>query len=94
MPVTVFILRSLPDRWHGFMRSVTAEVGVGVFVCPKMRSSVRGRVWEVAEDWFPHQQGGSFLMVWMEAGEMRVRSLGEPPREIAFWDGIPVAIHG
>ena len=91
MPVTMIVTRALPDRWRGFLQSVSLEIGIGVFLSPDMRSSVRKRVWEVATDWFQYQDGGSFVMAWVETGRVHHLSLGEAPRQILFYDGIPIA---
>jgi CRISPR-associated endoribonuclease Cas2 subtype I-E len=76
------------------MQSVALEIGVGVFVSPDMRRSVRERVWEVAQEWFPYQDSGSFVMVWAQSGGLQYLSLGEPPREISYLDGVPVTTSG
>jgi CRISPR-associated protein Cas2 len=92
--MTVIVIRALPDRWRGFLQSVALEVGVGTFVSPDLRRTVRERIWEVAQDWFPYQKGGSFVMAWTEGGDLHLVSLGEVPRHPVLWDGIPVAILG
>jgi len=94
VPVTVIVIRNLPDRWRCFLQSVAPEIGVGTFMSPDMRASVRNRIWEVAQDWFPHQDGGSFVMAWSERGRLRHLALGETPRRLVALDGLTVAISG
>jgi CRISPR-associated protein Cas2 len=89
--MTVVVIRAMPDRWRGFLQSVALEIGIGTFVSPDMRVSVRERIWQVAQDWFPYQEGGSFVMTWIEAGNLRHLALGETPRRLLLWDGVQVA---
>ena len=92
--MTVIVIRSMPDRWRGFVQSVALEIGIGTFVSPDMRSTVRQRIWEVAQDWFPYQDGGSFVMTWVESRKLCHLVLGESPRSLLLWDGIPIATMG
>lgn len=89
--MTVMIVRAMPPRWRGFLLSVALEVSPGVFVSPRMKASVRERVWSTAQDWFPHQEGGSFVMIWNVGRSVSHLALGEPPRILSTLDGIPVS---
>ena len=94
MPLAVVVTRNVEDRYRGFLASVMLEVAPGVYVAPDLSVSVRARVWGVLSDWWRLLGRGSIVMVWCDAkavGNLRIETLGEPPKEIADADGVLLA---
>jgi CRISPR-associated protein Cas2 len=91
MPLTVIVTRDVQARYRGFLTSVMLEVSAGVYVAPDMSSGVRERVWEVVSHWWETLRRGSLVMVWRDkaaTGNLRIETLGEPPKTIVDADGI------
>lgn len=91
MALVLIVIRDVPDRFHGFLSSVMAEVAPNVFVSPRMNPGVRQRVWSVMTDWHQHERRGSLVMVWRDlaaVGGIGVANLGDPPRELVDADGM------
>ena len=59
MPMTVIVVRDVPDRYRGFLASVMPEVATGVFTSPELTKGVRERIWTVLNDWWSAAPGGS-----------------------------------
>ncbi len=94
MPPAVVVTRNVEDRYRGFLASVMLEVAPGVYVSPDLSASVRARVWGVLSDWWRLLGKGSIVMIWCDAkavGNLRIETLGEPPKEIADADGVLLA---
>ena len=88
---TMIVTRDVEARYRGFLTSVMLEVAPGVYVSPRLSAAVRERVWAVLADWWSALGRGSIVMVWRErgaAGELAMKMLGEPPKEIVDADGI------
>ncbi len=78
-------------RYRGFLTSVMLEIAPGVHVAPEMSAGVRGRVWSVMTDWWTALGRGALIMVWRDTGatgNLRIETLGEPPKEIVDADGV------
>lgn len=91
MPLTMIVTRDVEMRYRGFLTSVMLEVSPGVYVAPEMSAAVRGRVWSVMTDWWSALGRGSLTMVWRDTGapgNLRIETLGEPPKTIVDADGI------
>ena len=91
MPLTVVVTRNVEDRYRGFITSLMLEVAPGVYVAPDMTHAVRNRMWHVLRDWWTTLQRGSLVMVWRDiqaVGNLRLETLGEPPKEIVDADGV------
>ena len=91
MPAAVIVTRNVEARYRGFLTSVMLEVGPGVYVSPDLSTGVRNRVWNVLSDWWSVLGSGSIVMVWRDAtavGNLRIETLGEPPKEIVDADGV------
>ncbi|RLL61876.1 type I-E CRISPR-associated endoribonuclease Cas2e [Paenirhodobacter hankyongi] len=91
MPLTMIVTRDVEMRYRGFLTSVMLEVSPGVYVAPEMSAAVRGRVWSVMTDWWTALGRGSLTMVWRDTkapGNLRIETLGEPPKTIVDADGI------
>ncbi len=87
----MIVTRDVEARYRGFLTSVMLEVAPGVYVSPRLSAAVRERVWAVLTDWWSALGRGSIVMVWRErgaAGELAMKMLGEPPKEIVDADGI------
>lgn len=88
---TLVVTRDVEDRYRGFLTSVMLEIAPGVYVSPRMSQGVRERVWLVLTDWWAALGRGSVVMVWRDrsaAGDLRIQTLGEPPKEIVDADGV------
>ena len=91
MPMTVVVTRDVEARYRGFLTSVMLEVAPGVYVAPDLSAAVRRRVWEVLESWWFALGRGALVMVWRDqtaTGNLRIETLGEPPKEIVDADGV------
>ena len=67
------------------------EIAPGVYTSPRMTAGIRDRVWDVLSKWFYELREGAIVMTWHDAeavGEQRIRTLGEPPKNIVDADGI------
>ena len=90
MPLCVIVTRDVEMRYRGFIGSVMLEVSPGVYVGPRLSNAVRERVWDVLAGWHATLQSGSVVMTWRETtapGGIRVRTLGEPPKELVEHEG-------
>lgn len=91
MALTMIVTRDVEMRYRGFLTSIMLEVSAGVYVAPDMSSAVRDRVWSVMTDWWTELGRGSLTLVWRDItaiGNLRIETLGEPPRTIVDADGI------
>lgn len=91
MQTTMVVTRDVEDRYRGFLTSVMLEIAPGVYVSPQMSQGVRERVWSVLADWWTALGRGSVVMTWRDtraAGNLRILTLGEAPKEIVNADGI------
>ena len=91
MPMAMVVTRNVEDRYRGFLTSIMLEVASGAYVAPEMSAGVRNRVWGVLSDWWMNLRTGSIVMVWRDAqavGNLRIMTLGEPPKEIVDADGV------
>lgn len=91
MALTVIVTRDVEMRYRGFLTSVMLEVSPGVYVAPDMSTAVRDRVWQVLSDWWHAMGNGSLTLVRRETaapGNLRIETLGEPPKSIVDADGV------
>ncbi|MCB1391026.1 MAG: type I-E CRISPR-associated endoribonuclease Cas2 [Rhodobiaceae bacterium] len=91
MALTMVVTRDVEARYRGFLTSIMLEVAPGVYVAPDLSSGVRERIWAVVTDWWDVLRRGSIVMVWRDksaTGNLRIETLGEPPKEIVDADGI------
>lgn len=89
MPMAIIVTRNVEARYRGFLTSVMLEVAPGVYVAPDLSAGVRARVWDVLSSWWSVLRTGSIVLVWRDTksvGNLRIESLGEPPKEIADAD--------
>lgn len=91
MALTTIVTRNVEARYRGFLASVMLEVAPGVYVSPRMTAGVRSRVWTVLTSWWEALGTGSIVIIWREKGapgDLRMETLGEPPKEIVDVDGV------
>ena len=89
--MTVVVTINVEGRYRGFLASVMLEIAPGVYTSSQMTSGIRERVWAVLTRWYDHLWQGSIVMTWRDPsapGEQRIRTLGEPPKEIVDADGV------
>ncbi len=91
MPMAMVVTRNVEARYRGFLTSVMLEVAPGVYVAPDLSAGVRTRVWDVLSAWWSELRTGSIVLVWRDTtavGNLRIQTLGEPPKEIVDADGV------
>ena len=91
MPMTLVVTRNVEARYRGFLTSILLEIAPGVYVAPDLSVGVRTRVWNVLSSWWSVLRNGSVVMVWRDTkavGDLRIETLGEPPKEIVDADGV------
>ena len=91
MPLTMIVTRDVEMRYRGFLTSVMLEIAPGVYVSSDMSAGVRERVWSVMTDWWSQLRRGALVMVWRDTkavGNLRIETLGEPPKTIVDADGL------
>lgn len=91
MPLTMIFTRDVEMRYRGFLTSVMLEIAPGVYVAPEMSAAVRQRVWSVMANWWETLGRGSLTLVWRDTkavGNLRIETLGEPPKSIIDADGL------
>ena len=90
--MTIVITRNVPGRFNGFINSCMLEIAPGVYAVPKMKKSVRERLWRVLLDWeelIP--EDGGVVILWRSAkapSGLGVRILGWPKKELVEYEGI------
>lgn len=91
MALTMIVTRDVEMRYRGFLTSVMLEVAPGFYVAPDMSAAVRDRVWSVMTDWWTALGRGSLTLIWRDTkavGNLRIETLGEPPKTIVDADGV------
>lgn len=92
MSMTIAITRNLPGRFDGFIRSCMHELAPGVYVAPRMKKSVRERLWEVMMEWAELiPEDGGVVLFWRSSkapSGLGVRVLGWPKKELIEYEGI------
>ena len=91
MPMAMVVTCNVALRYRGFLTSIMLEVAPGVYVAPDLSAGVRARVWGVLSDWWSVLGTGSVVLVWRDTkavGNLRIETLGEPPKEIVDADGV------
>jgi len=89
--MTVVVTVNVEGRYRGFLASAMLEIAPGVYTSPQMTDGVRERVWDVLAQWYYELRQGAIVMTWRDpkaVGEQRIRTLGEPPKEIVDADGV------
>ena len=89
--MTIVVTVNVEGRYRGFLASAMLEIAPGVYTSPGMTTGIRDRVWDVLTRWHNELDNGTIVMTWRDptaVGEQRVRTLGEPPKEIVDADGV------
>ncbi len=89
--MTVVVTRSVQGRYRGFLASAMLEVSPGVYVSPDLSKGVRERIWLVLFRWYSSLGCGSIVMIYRDrksSGNLRLRHLGDPPKEVWDADGV------
>lgn len=90
--MTIAITRNVPNRFNGFINSCMHEIAPGVYAVPKMKKSVRERLWRVLLSWeelLP--EDGGVVLLWRTAkapSGLGVRILGWPKKELVEYEGM------
>lgn len=96
--MTVVITRNVPNRFNGFIKSCMHEIAPGVFVVPRMKKSVRERLWRVLLDWSELiPEDGGIVLFWRSPkapSGLGVRVLGWPKKELTEYEGIWLTYRG
>lgn len=96
MSMTIAVTRNTPDRFDGFFASSMIEIAPGVYVAPRMKKSVRNRVWKTVMEWgelLPSNAG--VVLFWKSRtapSGLGVRLLGWPKKELVNHEGAWLAI--
>ena len=92
MSMTLMITRNLPSRFHGFLSSCMLELAPGVYAAPRMKKSVRQRVWHVMLEWAQEiGTDGGVVMFWPDRNApsgMGISMLGWPKKELIDHEGV------
>ena len=89
--MAMVVTRNVEDRYRGFLTSIMLEVAPGVYVAPDLSASVRTRLWNVLSSWWAALGTGSVVMISRDTkavGNLRIDTLGEPPKDIVDADGV------
>ena len=89
--LTLIVTSNVESRYRGFLTSVMLEIAPGVYISPRMNAGVRDRVWGVLKDWYAALGQGTITLVVRDTrsvGDLRIETLGTPPKEIVDADGI------
>lgn len=63
--MTIVVTRNAPERIGGFLASCMLEVAPGVYLGPRLRRSVRDRIWQVLDEWSSLLPAdGGVLILW------------------------------
>lgn len=91
MAMTIAVTRNTPDRYNGFLCSCMHEIAPGVYVAPRMKKSVRERVWQVMMDWSELLDEESGVVLFWKSrtapSGMAMRVIGWPKKEIIEHEG-------
>lgn len=92
MSMTIAITRNVPDRFGGFISSCMHELAPGVYVAPRLKKSVRERLWEVMMEWSELiPDDGGVVLFWKSRkapSGLGVRILGWPKKELTEYEGM------
>ena len=91
MKSVVVVVRDVPDRFRGYLKSLFLEFSVNAFVSPAMDEGVIERSWKILSDWHDAEGKGSIIMIVPDrkaTGGLNIRLKGEAVREIIDLDGV------
>lgn len=92
MSMTIAITRNLPGRFDGFISSCMHELAPGIYVAPRMKKSVRERIWNVMMEWSELiPDDGGVVLFWRSSNApsgLGIRVLGWPRKELKEYEGM------
>lgn len=97
MPLALVVTRNVEARYRGFLTSVMLEIAPGVYVTPDLSPGVRTRIWDVLSAWWSSLRTGSVVLVLRDTtatGNLHIRTLDEPPKDIVDADGVLLVRRG
>lgn len=84
--MTIAVTRNTPGRFHGFLASCMLEIAPGVYVAPRMKKSVRERVWETMLEWDGLLSSDAGVVLFWKSRNapsgLGVRLLGWPKKDL------------
>lgn len=92
MSMTITVTRNVPHRFNGFISSCMHEIAPGVYAAPRMKKSVRERMWKVMLEWSELiPDDGGVVLFWRSKkapSGLGVRVLGWPRKELVEYEGM------
>jgi len=92
MAMTIAVTRNTPNRFNGFLASCMHEIAPGVYAAPRMKKSVRERVWNVMMEWAELlPQDGGVVLFWKSRkapSGLGIRMVGWPKKEMTDHEGL------
>jgi CRISPR-associated protein Cas2 len=92
MAMTIAVTRNTPNRFNGFLASCMHEIAPGVYAAPRMKKSVRERVWNVMMEWAELlPQDGGVVLFWKSRNApsgLGIRMIGWPKKEMVDHEGL------
>ena len=90
--MTIAVTRNTPNRFNGFLASCMHEIAPGVYAAPRMKKSVRERVWNVMMEWAELlPQDGGVVLFWKSQkapSGLGIRMVGWPKKEMTDHEGL------
>ncbi len=90
--MTVAVTRNTPDRFNGFLASCMHDIAPGVYVAPRMKKSVRERVWTVMLDWSELLSSDAGVVLFWKSrtapSGLGMRFVGWPKKELVEQEGM------
>ena len=98
MAMTIAVTRNTPNRFNGFLASCMHEIAPGVYAAPRMKKSVRERVWSVMMEWAELlPQDGGVVLFWKSRkapSGLGIRLIGWPKKEMVDHEGLWLTARG
>ena len=92
MAMTIAVTRNTPNRFNGFLASCMHEIAPVVYAAPRMKKSVRERVWNVMMEWAELlPQDGGVVLFWKSQkapSGLGIRMVGWPKKEMTDHEGL------
>lgn len=94
--MTIAVTRNTPDRYNGFLASCMQEIAPGVYAAPRMKKSVRERVWDVMMEWESLMDADAGVVLFWKSRSapsgMGMRLLGWPKKDLVEHEGLWLTI--
>lgn len=96
MSMTIAVTRNTPARFHGFFASCMVEIAPGVYVAPRMKKSVRDRIWQTVLEWGELLSSNAGVVLFWKSRKapsgLGVRLLGWPKKDLIEHEGTWLAV--